>query len=277
MKAKFTLLFIFLLTNKTAISQTNKISVDSSNKNTFFNEYWSKSTGNLGSVFFDNYYFDENGTFIHTYGYSGGMYYVTNCKGIYKYNPAKNEIKLFRIKCDKEKLSKARQTPSKIVIKELADTAVTLVDPKNGSDFIMHRSYAMTTDQYWYKGSNSSHNSIHFTRFGQAIIVQETDIRREYVCNYHILNNYLFLEMKSMTTGEHYSEKQTTPFTPEIKTYIKINIEKDSVYLENIDLNETINGNRNWIFQNMEYLIEATNNSKSNTEYDVYTRVIENE
>lgn len=262
------------MTNSIAHSQTKKIGANNISKNVFQNEYWSKFTGNITSVNFEHYFFTENGTFVHTYGYSGGMYYETNCRGTYEYNPLKKKIKLLKIKCDKKEISgHINQIPSTILIKELTDTTITISTNKNGSDYIMGRLFAMTTDQYWYKGSNSSHNSIHFTEFGQATVIQETDMRREYVCSYHIIENYLFLEVRSMTTIDANNERKTKLFTPEIQTYLKINIEKDNVGLENIDLNKIIDGKRNWKFKNLEYQIENTDPNENKTEYDKYTRV----
>lgn len=250
--------------------------MNSNKKNVLYNEYWSKSKGSPISVNFENYFFSENGTFIHTHGYSGGMYYETNCRGTYEYNPLKKKIKLHRIMCDKKGFSNVNQTPSKISITGLTDTTITLSINKNGSDYVMDRLFALTTDQYWYKGSNSSHSSIHFTLFGQATVIQETDIRCEYVCSYNIIENYLFLAIRSITTGENNNEKQTKLFTPEIRTYLKINIDKDSVSVENIDLSKIIDGKRNWVFKNMEYQIENTDPNKNKTEYDKYTRVTGN-
>ena len=74
-------------------------------KNVLFNEFWFRSTGNPASVFFYEYFFADDGTFLYTYGYSGGMYYKTDCKGQYQYNPLKKEIKLLNSKCDKKGLS----------------------------------------------------------------------------------------------------------------------------------------------------------------------------
>lgn len=241
-------------------------------KNVLFNEFWFRSTGNPASVFFYEYFFADDGTFLYTYGYSGGMYYKTDCKGQYQYNPLKKEIKLLNSKCDKKGLSLTKQTPTTISIKEMSDNKVTFYDEKNKSEEVMRRLVGMTTDQYWYKGPNSSHNSINFERFGQAAIVQESDIRREYGCTYNIVGDYLFLEVRGVTTGEKSNERKTQLFTPEIKTYLKIKIERDSVRLENIDLYKIMDGKRNWTFKNMEYLIEKSVDNK--TEYDKYTRVV---
>lgn len=257
--------------NSIAQGQTGKNGVNNSNKNVLYNEYWSISTGGPASVNFEHYFFNKNGTFVYTYGFSGGMYSETKCKGTYKYDPLKNEIKLVR---DKGFLKETR-TPNKIFIKDINDSTVTISIKKSGSDYIttMDRTVGMTTDQYWYKGPNSSHSSIHFTLFGQATIVQETDIKRSYVCSYHIVEDCLFLEIRSMTSRAKNNEQQTKLFTPEIKTFIKINIDKETVGLENIELYKIIDGKRNWTFKDMAFQIENKVLTENISDWIKYTRV----
>ncbi|MDR2272830.1 MAG: hypothetical protein LBF27_18110 [Sphingobacterium sp.] len=49
-------------------------------------------------------------------------------------------------------------------IVELNDTTAIVADSTNL--LTMRRVVGITTDQYWYEGSTSSVNSIHFTQFG---------------------------------------------------------------------------------------------------------------
>ncbi|WP_300674592.1 hypothetical protein [Soonwooa sp.] len=273
MKIKNVLLLIILLIGGSVFSQM-KVAIPDNGKNVLFNEFWSKSTGNPASVYFYQYFFGEDGRFRYSYGYSGGRYYKTDCDGNYQYNPLKKEIKLHNFKCDKKGVtleSLGKQSPSVISIEELTDNKVVFYDEKNKSTEVMGRLIGMTTDYTWYKSPNSSDNSIRFDIFGQGSIAQESDIRRQYGFTYNIVGNYLFLEVGGVTMEEN-NERKGRFYEPKIRTYLKINIKKASVDVENIDLYKILDGQRNWTFKNMEFQIEKTPPNNNKTKYVQYTR-----
>lgn len=258
-----------LLINITAYGQST--TTGAMNSTYFFNEYWHWSKG----PHFKNYYFADNGSFIHSNGYSGGIYSVNSSEGKYTYDPLRKEI---RLHIDKEVIGKitslTEPTSDKIELKDLNDTTVTVSLGNDSSKLIkMERIVGVTTDQYWYKGSDSSHDAIRFTLFGQAEIVQEINSRSVYVCNYHISGDFLFLEIKSETTGEGYNEKKTQLFAPAIKTFLKVRFDKELVAIEKVDLNKIMDGTRNWNFHNMEFHIENNALMGNITEWDEYSRV----
>lgn len=241
-------------------------------KHTYFsNEYWYWSKG----PYFKNYYFGNDGRFIYSNGYSGGIYAVNSSEGKYTYDSLSKEI---RLQTDKEVSGKitalTEPTSNKIELKNLNDTTLTVSFGNDSSKLItMSRRVGVTTDQYWYKDTNSSHDAIRFTLFGQAEIVQETDIRRAYVCNYHISSDILFLEIISTTTGEGHHGKQTKLFTPTIKTFLKVRFDKEQVTVEKVELAKIMDGKRNWNFQDMEFHIENMALTKAVAEWDEYNRV----
>lgn len=258
-----------LLINITAYGQSKSTGV--LNDTYFFNEYWSWSKG----PYFKNYYFADNGRFIHGNGYSGGIYTANSSEGRYTYDPVRKEI---RLHIDKEVSGKITSliepTSDKIELKNLNDTTVTVSLENDSSKVItMDRKVGVTTDQHWYKGSNSSHDAIHFTLFGQAKIVQESDTRREYICNYHISGDLLLLEIISITAVEGSNEKQTKLFTPTVKTFLKVRFEKEHVAIEKVDLDKIMDGARTWNFHNMEFHIENNAPRGNITEWDQYNRV----
>lgn len=258
-----------LLINITAYGQSK--STGAMNNTYFFNEHWSWSKG----PHFKNYYFGDNGRFIYNNGYSGGIYSVNSSEGKYTYDPLRKEIRLHIEREVSGKItSLIEPTSDKIELKNLNDTTVTVSLRNDSSKVIkMDRKVGVTTDQYWYKGSNSSHDAIHFTLFGQTKIVQESGTRRVYVCNYHIIGGFLFLEIISTTIGEGHNEKQTKLFAPTIKTFLKVHFDKEHVKIEKVDLSKIMDGTRNWNFHNMEFHIENSALTENTPEWDEYNRV----
>lgn len=282
MKKEKLLLISILLITVVCFSQTKSNTKNNVMQNNRFskNEYWSSESGPN----FEYYYFDKDGKFIHAYGYSGGIFYSTTVTGVYTYNAVSKEITIKDFKIYQDPMAAGRNKkpePKKILVKDINNTAVTIIPGSvNGSynsnmdTKIMSRTVGTTTDQYWYKGWNSSHNSISFRLSGQATIVQETNLRREYTCDYHIDGDYLFLEIKSVTIGNSNDDKPTKVFTPAIKTFLKVHIDKESVAVEQVDLNKIMDGKRNWEFKNMEFHIKNDSLNKITTARDEYHRVL---
>lgn len=280
MKTKAILLSFVLLVNKVGLTQTKNMTKvhDKADQHFFLNEYWSFTDLPGGCVNFENFYFAKDGTFIHTYGYSGGIYYAYHNKGVYRYNAAKKEILLHVTEHDEGKKGAikgtTKPTPKKIVVTEINDTSVTAILGAESSHTLnMVRTVGTTTDQYWYKGPNSSHDALDFTLSGQITIVQENDSRREYKGNYHISEEFLYLEINSMAIGERNDEKQTKLFTPSIKTFLKLHIDNKTVAIEKVNLNDIIDGKRNWEFKGTKFHIVSIASANNVAEWDEYNRV----
>ncbi|MNK04073.1 hypothetical protein D3C87_219290 [compost metagenome] len=270
MITKISLLKFMFLLNIVAYGQTKNTFV--MKNNSLFNEFWSWSKGPL----FKNYYFADDGSFIHSNGYSGGIWSINSSEGTYTYDPSIKEIRLHVKKKYSSGITVIKEeTPTKLVLKDLNDTSVTVSFGKASLNVIeMGRTVGLTTDQYWYKDPNSSHDLIQFTSFGQATIVQETDIRRTYICSYHIHGNLLLLDIRSITTEEDAKGKQTKIFTPATKTFLKVHIDKDLVRVEKADLNKIIDGTRNWEFRNQEFHITHMALTENATEWEEFNRVV---
>lgn len=264
-------IIFLLLINIAAYGQPKSTSI--MNNTYFMNEYWSWSEG----PYFKNYYLSDKGTFSYNNGYSGGIYSGVTFEGKYTFSPSKKEIKLHVKNEVKGKIkipALDKQMPDKIAVKSLSDRTVTISFGKDSLNIIkMNRLVGVTTDQYWHQGSTSSHNVIRFTLFGQATIVQETDVRRVYVCSYHINGNLLLLEVSNMITGNDADEKQTKFFTPSIKTFLKVQIGKKIIKMEKADLHKIIDGTRNWKLHNMKFHLENNDSGDDITEYEEYNRV----
>lgn len=264
---KITLLFIVILIGTRGNSQIKKISVNNTNKNTFYNEFWSKKGG---YIFYEEYFFAENGTFKRYSGYSGGIHFGLRCRGLYKYNPSGKEIELQENNCytvGRQLGKKYIAPPIKIFIKNLTDTTVSISTSEDPQEHIMERAIGRTLDQYWY--NKDMKITIYTHLFGQVEIKHSTLLyEKEYNCNYHIVGNYLLLEVKSIVTRKREAnERQTEIFSSPIKTYLKIDIKDDSVDVENIDLDKMMKEKRYWTFKNMEYQIE---DSSTKTDKIIY-------
>lgn len=269
------LLLILVGMQNQSFSQPHVVNIaDHTPANALFNEYWSVSGGMPAAVNFENYFFDKNGTFIYSYGYSGGIYYVTSVQGTYKYDAVTGEIKLKKRTISSTKgYPTKKKIPSKIHLKESTDTMVTLVtDVPDDQQTIMTKLVGLTTDQYWYLGDNSSNNAIRFTHFGQCEIVQITDEKRKFVCNYHLVDDYLFLEIKSITT-DPFGKKEVKLYNSNIKTYIKIQVAKDKVAVEAIDITKIIDGGRHWDFKSNAFHLKNNPPKNSQLPFNLYNRV----
>lgn len=242
-------------------------------KNSFlFNEFWSWSKGPL----FKNFYFADDGSFVYNNGYSGAIWSVNTSEGTYTYDPYIKEIRLRVNKKYSSGLTVSKEeTPSKLTLKDFNDTRVAVLFGNDRLNVIeMGRTVGLTTDQYWFKGPNSSHDLIQFTTFGQATIIQETDVKRTYFCHYHIYDHLLLLEINSMTTEEDGKEKKIKTFAPASKTFLKIDIHKELVRVEKMDLTKVIDGTRNWQFRNQKFHIENMVLTENEILLEEFNRVV---
>ena len=136
------------------------------------------------------------------------------------------------------------------------------------------RFVGVTSDQYWYEGTHSSNNSIHFTKFGQAEIVQVMDSRDKYVCEYHLIDGFLLLEIKSMTTHYQNVKEHTTTFSPALKTFLRVRIEENVVYVEHVDLKTLLNNKREWAFENNAFhILQSAIQEDEAIPFDEYHRI----
>jgi len=255
-----------------ACGQTQKIlSVDpADNGKKLYNEFWSYSKGPAAAVYFTEYFFARDGTYTYRHGYSGGAYWVHETRGTYRYDPAKKRIKM---KGGKGKMGKMNgrdiislaQCPAELTLANISDSRVTAAgDPPAA----MYRTVATTTDQYWFKGPDSSHEAIDFQLFGQLELTQEKPGRQGFVCTYHLVGDYLLLETRSRTIND-----QSDRFDPEIRTYLKVRVKADSVLVESTDLNEILDGKRNWTFKDMKFYINDAGPAGKTIQWDHYKRV----
>jgi hypothetical protein len=231
-----------------------------------YNEYWGKSVGSAAAVYFNHYFFHKNGTFLHKFGYSGGMFFENYTFGKYVYNNKEKIIKLEAISgadVNKKMPMTADVTPSTIVIIELTDEIVKFYENDNvNAIVIMQRKRGMISDQYWYKGWDSSHDRIGFDIFGQCRIKRNEN---EYVCEYNFIDNILYLKVKSITL-----ERKTKQYIPFKKTYIRVEIEEEIVDIEKIEFENILDGSRDWEYNDGKYSIK---NNSVEIEWEEYNRV----
>ena len=246
------------------------------NENFFYNEFWYFSEGLPAAINFEEYFFAKDGLFTYCRGYSGGMYWKKEGSGTYTYNPTEKIIHL--------KTLSGISAPEQIAIEKITDTNIVfkgnpilanedtslLKLPRKIFHNYNSRVVGVTTDQYWYKGESSSFDCFRFPLFGQAKIKQEHDHIYEYVCEYHIVEDILFLEIKSIKIDN----KETKLFTPNIKTFVKVRVKDSTVLVEKIDIDKILDGTRNWIFKDMEFHIDNPYLIGESVKWDEYNRVI---
>ena len=159
------------------------------------NEYWSYEDGHIGANNFYNYYFYDDGTFLYEFVYSGGAYMVNRIYGNYFYINNNKEIS-FEIKKTVNTLDK---TLKKLTIINFTDDTVSFVINNGPEKMTMHRKTGITRDQYWFKGSHFGGDSIHFRQSGLCEIIMD---EIEYLCEYSLVDNVLFLEIKSKIVSD---------------------------------------------------------------------------
>ena len=221
---------------------------------TIKNEYWSFSTGTPWASFFTNYCFYEDGTFSYQNGYSGGAYYVDYVFGNYYYNDTDKIIMLEIIKSTISPIQIfEHKTPSKIAILEITDDIVKIV--KNDNTIItMNRKIGITSDQYWFKGWHSSGDCFSFSSDGRAEI-RLNNI--EYFGEYSIIDNFLYFEITSKKNREnYYIPGEIEVFDIIKRIFIRINILEEIVMIEKVDIEEIIDGTRDWEYKDGKYCIK---------------------
>ena len=214
------------------------------------NEYWSTSCGPAYAVLFDNYYFFEDGTFDHEFGYSGGVYWENHVFGKYNYN---NREKIITLIVEGENIMRGHgvDTPLEIKITEITDNSITFIEDDNSNSVTMKRRVGICSESYWFEGENSSHNRFGFTPFGHCDIRQN---EIDYVCEYWLVDNILYLDIKTNSSGRNPNRKVVQYATP-IKTFIRVRILEKTVMIESVDFRKILDGSRNWELRNGQYII----------------------
>lgn len=252
----------------------------------FANEYWSASDGSPASVRFENFLFDTQHRFTYTYGYSGGMYWERGFRGTYAYDAKEHTIILKVLEPSQpqsryEMFGKGLELnvsqSYKMRLDTVGDKRVLVSYPFGYSASLpqqtMSRHLGVTRDQYWYEGAHSSDNSIHFTSFGQAEIVQVLDSRDKYMCEYHLIDDFLFLEIKSVITDQQDVKQKIKTFSPSLKTFLRVRVEEDVVYVEHVDLKTLLNNKREWTFENNAFHVpDAEVKELKTIAFDTYNR-----
>ena len=252
----------------------------------FANEYWSASDGSPASARFENFFFDTQNRFSYTYGYSGGMYWAQGYRGTYDYDAKEHKIILKVLESGESRgagyelfgkgLDLNTSQSYEMKLDKVGDKSVLVSYPFGyfaSSSQVMSRNVGMTRDQYWYEGPHSSDNSIHFTSFGQAEIVQVLDSRDKYMCEYHLIDDFLFLEIKSVITHHQDVKQKIKTFSPALKTFLRVRVEEDVVYVEHVDLKTLLNNKRKWIFENKAFHVPNAEVKESKTiAFDEYNR-----
>ena len=224
------------------------------------NEYWSASEGPAYAVFFNDFYFFDNGTFDHEFGYSGGAYWENHVLGKYKFD-AKEKIITLTVTERSVVWDRAGiVTPSKIKIADITDDTVTFTEDNNTNVKTMKRRTGIIADGYWFEGWNSSHNRFSFRRTGYCEIRQD-DV--DYNGEYWLVDGVLYLLIKTSTFN-----RITNKFEPYIKTFINVDVGKDKVKIENVNFERVINWSRNWEYKNGQYTTDRVRPVSAWREYN---------
>ena len=232
------------------------------------NEYWSTSWGPAGALSFDNYYFFEDGTFDHEFGYSGGIYWKNNVFGKYNYNNMEKIITLIvEVRIIMREPGVVALTPFEIKITEITDNSITFIrdDNSNNSNSVtMKRRIGICPESYWFEEEKSSLNRFGFKPFGHCDIHQNES---DYVCEYWLVDNILYLDVKTNCSGRGPSRKVIQYTTP-IKTFIRVKVLEKTVMIESVDFKKILDGSRNWEFKNGQYIINGIDTKTSWKEYN---------
>jgi hypothetical protein len=215
------------------------------------NERWSNSWGPAYAVTFNHFYFFEDGKFDHEFGYSGGMYWENHIFGKYNYNI---EERIITIEIEGILISpfsfggdNINNTPKIIKIVEITENSITFIKDDNVDIINMRRRTGITSDYYWFEGWNSSHDRFSFDLLGQCKIRQN---EIDYNCEYWLVDNVLYLLVKNRIFN-----RKTKPYDPYIKTFLKVEINEETVMIENVIFEEILDGNRNWEYINGKFKI----------------------
>ncbi|MCL2682182.1 MAG: hypothetical protein FWE63_01695 [Bacteroidales bacterium] len=166
---------------------------------TLKNEYWSKPWEPRPTAHFSNFYFFEDGTFAHEFGYSGGVYRVSHVFGKYKYSSEEKKIMLEIEGSHLAKFENFDNTPSTIKIIEITDNSITFTEDNNTDKITMSRRIGITSESYWFEGETSSHNKFSFQRNGYCQIRQN---EINYTCVYWLVGGILYLEVITSRPNE---------------------------------------------------------------------------
>ena len=215
------------------------------------NEYWSNNKGEPWAVHFNDYFFSEDGTFVQKFGYSGGAFYQTIVTG--NYVQEDNIIKLAEIstKGFSPFHTNSDAIPLDMDIIELTDSTVTLKNHKDQKQ-IFSRRRGMIKDQTWECYNDTDEKTFRFETFGQCIY---EDHNTEYVCEYQVFENIIFLQVKSKSVSKWIGdrwERTTTPYDPYLKKVIRFTVFDKNVEVEEIDFDVE---NDEWEMNNGNYII----------------------
>ena len=93
------------------------------------------------------------------------------------------------------------------------------------------------------------------------------------MCEYHLIDDFLFLEIKSVITDQQDVKQKIKTFSPSLKTFLRVRVEEDVVYVEHVDLKTLLNNKREWTFENNAFHVPDAEVKESKTiAFDTYNR-----
>lgn len=252
------------------------------------NEYWSWDNGNPGALVFENYFFSDDGTFRFSWGYSGGSYFGGWYGGTYYYDSAKQKI-VFN-STDKgtmggsEKMG--RPAPKEVKIIEFMDSGMLRVDinaahEKNTHhmfDGVMQRHQGRIKEQTWTFMQYSTVYEFYFDPQGNCFYregKQSGDLDAQYECEYNIIDDTLFLNVKSARVMKfNIAKNDNVKYDPPVKTYIRLgNALGGEIQVEKVNFASILGGSRKWDYKDGKCV--AANKLPAVKQKDFYSYKIE--
>lgn len=124
----------------------------------------------------------------------------------------------------------------------------------------MGRRTELTSDSSRSRNGEYPYKRISFDHHGQCGIQQN---KIGYGCSYWIVGDKLYLEVRNKTINT-----ETTHYNPEVKTFLNIKVSEETVMVEDIDLEDILDGQRTWEQHNGQYVTNEKRAVTARIEYD---------
>ena len=231
------------------------------------NEYWSWDNGNPDALVFKNYFLSDDNTFIFSWGYSGsGAYYVGWHSGSYFYDPEMNKIIFSTVKSGNTgdfSMSPKVPAPKELKILEFTDNGMVRIDISaahekpnkntgNAFDGVMKRHIGRIKEQKWTLTNYTTAYEFYFDPQGNCFYTENKQgfgIDSQYECEYNLISDMLFLQVKSARI-----KNEVVQYDPPVKTYIRLGKSSSGeIQAEKVDSGSILGASRNWNYNDGKY------------------------